>query len=277
MADINKFNLNNFTNNKYIINMGTSSSLLNNNQHPVNNSNDKEVNNYVKYSTNPNVLGPGVWYDIHLESKNAKIEEQKKAFVHKMYLLAQSFPCLTCRKHIDEYLQNNPFEPFWNEITNTGEQIGMFKWSWYFHNSVNQRLNKPLVSWDNALYIFSDASINSCDKDCTDEKITSSPVHSQLIYPIQLQPTPQLSIQPLPQTQFQYRSPVYSNKLSNLNSNSKHNSSKHKTSKSKHKYVSPQLVYRNNIMPLYVKNSSYNDDVDDNSVIYSPRNKYNVS
>lgn len=193
MMSSNKFNsVNNLINNKYI-NMGTTNSVPSNNNSSPNNPNVTDVtNNYVKYSTNPAILGPGVWYDIHLESKNAKTEEQKKSFVHKMYLLAQSFPCLTCRKHIDDYIQSNPFEPLWNETTNTGEQIGMFKWSWLFHNVVNKRLNKPNISWDNALYIFSDASINSCAKDCTDDHTT--PLQPQLTT-IQPQPQPQVQFQ----------------------------------------------------------------------------------
>ena len=43
-------------------------------------------------------------------------------------------PCELCRKHMEEYLRNNPVKrPF-------------YKWSVKFHNSINKRNKKPILS-----------------------------------------------------------------------------------------------------------------------------------
>ena len=51
-------------------------------------------------------------------------------------------------------MDNNPFEPFENIKNANGKEIGMFKWAWMFHNTVNLRLHKPFVDWTTAWEMF---------------------------------------------------------------------------------------------------------------------------
>lgn len=115
--------------------------------------------------SNPAVIGPGVWYSIHLKSKHATTFEKKQEFVEYMKQLSEEFPCMNCRTHITEYLNNNPFDTFFQMVDNEENDIGLFKWGWIFHNAVNTRLGKPYVDWKTAweMYSYND---RICSLDC---------------------------------------------------------------------------------------------------------------
>ena len=100
------------------------------------------------------IIGPGLWISIHLKAKHAIDEKSKEEFIDYMYLLGAEFPCGKCRGHLQEYLRDHPFEPYMNLVDEKGHPIGLFKYSWTFHNAVNLRLHKPFVSWQNALAMF---------------------------------------------------------------------------------------------------------------------------
>ena len=108
----------------------------------------------MKLVSDPSQIGPGLWISIHLKAKHAIDEKSKEEFIDYMYLLSAEFPCGKCRGHLQEYLRDHPFEPYMNLVDEKGQQIGLQKWSWQFHNAVNLRLHKPFVSWQNALAMF---------------------------------------------------------------------------------------------------------------------------
>jgi hypothetical protein len=107
-----------------------------------------------KLLSDPVKLGPGIWYTIHIKAKLATNEKAKQEFVDYMYLLHDEFPCLNCRKHIQEYMSSHPFDLFENMTNENGKEIGMFKWTWMFHNAVNTRLNKPYLDWETAREMY---------------------------------------------------------------------------------------------------------------------------
>ena len=55
-----------------------------------------------------------------------------------------------------------------NLINQDGEEVGFFKWSWIFHNAVNSRLEKPIISWETALSMY--YSNTTCSKNCQKEE-----------------------------------------------------------------------------------------------------------
>lgn len=115
----------------------------------------------------PSTIAAGMWYSIHLEAYEAKSEEEKRAFARSMKRFCEKYPCAKCRRHASEYIAKHPIEKYWN--TNKG----IFKWSWIFHNDVNERLGKPLVSWDQANAIYSgDEQIHICGEGCDDHDST---------------------------------------------------------------------------------------------------------
>ena len=106
-----------------------------------------------KILSDPAKLG-GMWIFLHLKAKNAINKEGKDAFIDDMYLLYNEFPCAKCRAHIQEYMNLHPFEPFYDLTNDAGKHIGMFKWSWMFHNAVNTRLHKPYLDWATACEMY---------------------------------------------------------------------------------------------------------------------------
>lgn len=108
----------------------------------------------AKLISNPAIIGPGIWQAITFMAKHATTDLKKNEFIDYMYMLSVEFPCGKCRTHIQEYLRENSFEPFMNLTNENGEQIGMFKWVWMFHNAVNLRLHKPFVDFQTAWEMF---------------------------------------------------------------------------------------------------------------------------
>lgn len=122
-----------------------------------------------KNVNDPKYIGPGTWYTIHSTAKRAGDSgdyNTKKEFVNLMEHLKTSFVCTTCRKHIGEYMDAHPFNTYWIMIDpKTKKDIGLFKWSFDFHNAVNQRLGYPIMDWDTAYNIYYDES-SVCDLNC---------------------------------------------------------------------------------------------------------------
>lgn len=120
----------------------------------MNHTNDNKI-------SDPKVFGPGMWYSIHISA----IQLSEDNFITYIKGIIPKIPCLKCREHAVEYLKNNPIEHFKGIKDNNGEFVGMFKWSWIFHNNVNQRLNYKVLDWDTAYNMYTDDS-KICSLDC---------------------------------------------------------------------------------------------------------------
>jgi hypothetical protein len=112
-------------------------------------------------------IGPGIWYKKHRDAFHARTLEQQQEFARQTHNLASHFPCKDCRQHFLDYLEKNPIEDMFGktiEIDGDNLHLGVFVWSWIFHNAVNQRLNKPLMEFRSAYNLF--AEDQSCHADC---------------------------------------------------------------------------------------------------------------
>lgn len=117
-----------------------------------------------KNNTNPKYIGPGTWNVIHTLAYNAKTKEDKECFIKQMNLICKQFPCETCRGHCKQYIKENPMEDYLNVVTE-GKKLGLFTWTWKFHNAVNFRIGKPNLSWEMALHIYSQYKVNHTEKE----------------------------------------------------------------------------------------------------------------
>ena len=120
-------------------------------------------------STDPKYVGPGTWNVIHRYSFQARNYDQQQTFLSLMKEICSGFPCTICRGHCTEYIKNHPLEEYLNvNVDINGEQIplGLFVWTWKFHNAVNARLKKPSMSWDTAYNLYSDTGSLVCGKSC---------------------------------------------------------------------------------------------------------------
>ena len=109
--------------------------------------------------SDPNYVGPGSWFALHMLSSKA-IPQFKDALVYYIKQFIDNFKCLRCREHAKKYMEVNPIENYLNQ------KDGLFKWTWEFHNTVNKRLGKPLVGWDEAYHMYHNPEAGVCSADC---------------------------------------------------------------------------------------------------------------
>lgn len=119
--------------------------------------------------TDPKYVGPGTWNVIHRVAFLARTKDEQLEFIKLMKLICSGFPCSVCRGHCTTYINDNPMEEFLEiKIDMDGKELelGMFLWSWKFHNAVNLRIDKPLMSWDTAYNLYSDSESLVCSSSC---------------------------------------------------------------------------------------------------------------
>jgi hypothetical protein len=119
--------------------------------------------------SDPKTFGPGQWQGIHIYASHATTDEIKRAFMDYMHMIADNLKCDKCRQHALDYLSKNPMTDFFNIKNAEGVDIGMLKWTWIFHNSVNSRLGKPLMDWDTCYAMYGEKKVGICQKDCGDD------------------------------------------------------------------------------------------------------------
>lgn len=118
--------------------------------------------------TNPKYIGPGMWVAIHTMARGATTYEKKKAFIDFMNGLRISFPCMTCRKHLNTYLDTHPIDSYWKKSDPlTGEDVGLFEYTVAFHNAVNVRLGKAVVDLATAKALY-DPDNDVCNSECSE-------------------------------------------------------------------------------------------------------------
>ena len=122
-----------------------------------------------KDHTDPKYIGPGTWNVIHRRARKAVTHAQQVAFIEFMKDICYGFPCTVCKGHCTEYIKNHPMEEYLDVLVDiNGEKslLGMFVWAWKFHNAVNTRIKKPIMSWDTAYNLYSESESLVCSKNC---------------------------------------------------------------------------------------------------------------
>lgn len=119
----------------------------------------------INVLSDPKVVGPGVWWLVHTYAKDSIDTQKIKKFIDFMNFLRENFSCKNCRKHINQYMDLHPFDDLKNLKNQEGRLIGMFKWSWLFHNAVNTRIGKPYIEWETAVNMFYNET-EVCSKNC---------------------------------------------------------------------------------------------------------------
>src|SRR5262249_35003055 len=122
-----------------------------------------------KDHTDPKYVGPGTWNVIHRLAFQAQDHDNQMIFIKEMTAICSGFPCPVCRGHCKEYIATHPMEDYLQATMNiNGKEIliGMFVWAWRFHNAVNTRLKKPLMSWETAYNMYSGEEDLFCSESC---------------------------------------------------------------------------------------------------------------
>lgn len=130
---------------------------------------ETSLSNDFKNITNPEYVGPGSWNIIHRISFKARTRESQLSFIELMKEICYGFPCKVCRGHCNEYIKNHPMEEYIGvtiDINDSSLQLGLFIWTWKFHNAVNKRLNKPIMDWNTAYNFYSETEPTVCSSRC---------------------------------------------------------------------------------------------------------------
>lgn len=123
------------------------------------------------FPSDPKISGPGLWFLIHTCAKEAKTEDKKMRFVDLIDTLARFHPCSSqCRPHIQEHLRKHPIKNFWSIKDEKGVDVGLFLWSFNFHNEVNARLGKKQLDWQTAYHMYANDDLFPCTSECGDIK-----------------------------------------------------------------------------------------------------------
>ena len=80
------------------------------------------------------------WQLIHMY---CFLEKKKKNVIDLLHALAKALPCVHCSKHMLLYLDKYP-----------PQESSLFQWSIDFHNNVNARTNKPMITYEQAKNVY---------------------------------------------------------------------------------------------------------------------------
>lgn len=146
-----------------------------------------------EFSFNPKTDSAGVWFIIHRMAVLATTDSKKAEFINHITFLSKEFPCEKCRKHIVQFIKDNPFHLYMNVSYASYPDVGMFKWSFNLHNAVNIRLNKKVLDFVTAYNLYKGETITVCSAGCSDDEKTPETPKSA---PIILDSIQQLTVPP---------------------------------------------------------------------------------
>lgn len=119
----------------------------------------------------PAVDGRGIWHIYQMKAILATDEVKIKSFFEEMVWLSNYYPCKRCRNHLKKFIKENPFDIYYH-VSNNGKNVGAFKYIWACHNSVNQRIGKPLMDFDTAYNLFDPVNLElqPCGSGCEEDE-----------------------------------------------------------------------------------------------------------
>lgn len=129
--------------------------------------------NSIRDYTDPKYIGPGTWNVLHRRAVKSNSHKEQLDFIEFMKDICDGFPCVICKNHCEEYIKNHPMDEYLDikvDINGDKKSLGMFIWTWKFHNAVNTRIKKPIMSWDTAYNIYMEKESLVCSKNCADSE-----------------------------------------------------------------------------------------------------------
>jgi hypothetical protein len=103
--------------------------------------------------THPEVWGPAFWFINHLGSVTApEIIPPEKRDKYWGFIdgIPEMIPCLNCKEHAREFVDAN--RPFKGVICSSRNNLVKFFID--FHNKVNEKNNKPLITYEEIYRMF---------------------------------------------------------------------------------------------------------------------------
>lgn len=105
-------------------------------------------------TTDPKVWGPPFWFTLHVSAAHYPEEPSslvKEKIKNRILAIPFELPCVDCRTHANNYIQSRAHEL--DSIVSSRQNL--FKFYVDFHNKVNERHNKPIMSVNDAYKLYS--------------------------------------------------------------------------------------------------------------------------
>ena len=105
-------------------------------------------------SGNPEVWGPAFWFSLHNGALRYPVNAAplwRQRMKHFILGIPVMVPCEKCSDHATAYIEGN-YQRIDNVVSGREE---LFKFFWEFHNYVNKRLGKPLMTLRAAYTMYS--------------------------------------------------------------------------------------------------------------------------
>jgi Erv1 / Alr family len=115
------------------------------------------VSSEYKGFEDPSYYGPGIWLLIHQLAYEANTVDLQKEAAEKIKNIITNFRCKICREHGKEYLALFEIKDSIGKYMKRhgkNQMLGLFVWTWMFHNHVNGRIGKKQMRLDDALKPF---------------------------------------------------------------------------------------------------------------------------
>lgn len=95
-----------------------------------------------------NNWGSLAWYFIHITSLTFE-DNLKNDYIEFYKTFKELIPCPKCKEHFENNLSKDEFN-----IENNINKLSIFDWSVRLHNEVNKTKNKPLLTSDEAIKLY---------------------------------------------------------------------------------------------------------------------------
>ena len=105
----------------------------------------------MKNNLQPDVWGPSGWKFMHyvaLGYPEHPTETDKTNYKNFYQSLGHILPCQGCANHYKETVETHPIEG------NLRTRDDLLRWTFEIHNKVNSRLDKPELSYEEALVLY---------------------------------------------------------------------------------------------------------------------------
>jgi hypothetical protein len=103
-------------------------------------------------SIKPEKWGPLFWGALHVAALGCSNSDNLSNFVDAYKTM---IPCASCRKHFEEALLATP-------VPQVSNPLELFAWTVDIHNIVNARINKPVITYDEAYEIWTSEPNQLC-------------------------------------------------------------------------------------------------------------------
>lgn len=137
---------------------------------------EKELEELRKLS-DPAYSGPGIWHCMHTKASRVNNYNDMVDSIKTIELIIDSLKCSKCKHHATEYNTNHPVRNCL-DCKHTNHKGGLercvFDWTVQFHNAVNHRLGKVIISPDVAWSFYSDSGFEVCNTDCGHDGVNDS-------------------------------------------------------------------------------------------------------